>query len=199
MSEDHHDDECSGTLHLYTAASDSNKKKSFLGRQRDKTHVITNVKSLIQKKQQIKEEKTKEQLMRTVSTINSLSPEEISELIRVVMDPNQGVDVRDRKNMGKTYRQSFIGSELVTWLIMNNYSTSRKQALEIGNFLYDKGLFIHVTQTNSQLKDENAFYQFQTSEKIKFEPYEDTEKESEWKRREGNQKDNEFIFKIIRS
>lgn len=101
----------------------------------------------------------------------------IPEKDRVVVDPenaqlsiqeiaekfHRGVKVKDRKFRMKTYKDVFIGSQAVDWLIRHKMANSRREAVEIGRTLGTQmNLFQHVT-CDHEFSDDYFFFRFNPS------------------------------------
>merc|ERR1712228_556941 len=76
--------------------------------------------------------------------------------------PND-INIADRTWMLKTYRDCFVGKELVNWIIKYTKTNSREIAVEIGEHLRNKGAFKHVSAKHS-FKDDNLYYRFTSDE-----------------------------------
>jgi Domain found in Dishevelled, Egl-10, and Pleckstrin (DEP) len=70
----------------------------------------------------------------------------------------QGVEVADRKYLGKTYEQCFIGSQAIDHLV-NKWSLDRLDAWVVLHSFEQLGLLEHVTQEHGFV-DGNFFYRF---------------------------------------
>ena len=77
-----------------------------------------------------------------------------------------GVPTKERRYHMKLFKNTFLGSEAVTWLA-ENVMISRKEALLLGQLLLEKNYIQHVSQTKN-LKDSSSIYQF--LEKIQYHP-----------------------------
>lgn len=77
-----------------------------------------------------------------------------------VMQSDRGVRITNRRWHWRLHYNCFIGIELTTWLL-NNFRDidSREDAVELGNELMKKGLFVHVERRHN-FRDGNFFYQF---------------------------------------
>merc|ERR1719229_1226117 len=68
--------------------------------------------------------------------------------------------VKDRTKHFKTYKDCFVGSEAVDYLIRENLAVSRRDAVELCNSLMlEFGLFEHITK-DYPFKDEHLFFRF---------------------------------------
>ena len=72
------------------------------------------------------------------------------------------VDVRDRKYHSKTYKDCFIGSDVVDMLVYRRVVNTRQDAVRLGRYLQTElRLFSHVVAKNKHdFKDEYLFYKF---------------------------------------
>jgi len=75
-----------------------------------------------------------------------------------------GVKIQDRNQYFKTYRQCFVGSECVTWLLKHTpeNAKSREEAVKLCQELMNKGI-IHHTLEQQPFIDGNHYYYFQKS------------------------------------
>ncbi|KAH7395088.1 hypothetical protein DE146DRAFT_615572 [Phaeosphaeria sp. MPI-PUGE-AT-0046c] len=70
-----------------------------------------------------------------------------------------GIQMLDRRWHWKLHYTCFLGFDLVNWLLSNFKDVeTRDEAVELGNELMNKGLFIHV-QRRHQFRDGNFFFQ----------------------------------------
>lgn len=70
-----------------------------------------------------------------------------------------GIQMLDRRWHWKLHYTCFLGFDLVNWLLSNFKDIeTRDEAVELGNELMNKGLFIHV-QRRHQFRDGNFFFQ----------------------------------------
>jgi hypothetical protein len=81
-------------------------------------------------------------------------------MIIAMLNKEKGVPLKDRKQLLKTYPKSFVGSEMVDWLVSGSYATSRKEAAILALELQGLGLFTHVAQTEKPFIDGTFFYKF---------------------------------------
>jgi glutaredoxin len=72
------------------------------------------------------------------------------------------LEIKDRSYSILTYRQCFLGSDLVT-VIADRYSVDRRKAIEIGRMLFQLNMFSHVANDHIFL-DEKYFYRFTAHE-----------------------------------
>jgi hypothetical protein len=71
----------------------------------------------------------------------------------------KGIPMIDRRWHWKLHTNCFVGFDLVNWLLSNFKDVeTRDEAVELGNELMDKGLFIHV-QRRHPFRDGNFFFQ----------------------------------------
>ena len=70
-----------------------------------------------------------------------------------------GLDIKDRKYSSKIYKNCFIGTEFVQWLIRNNHASGIEEAVSIGNKMLDKDFLFHVLRDH-KFKNEALFYVF---------------------------------------
>ena len=58
---------------------------------------------------------------------------------------NDGL-IMDRKYRLRTYKNVFVGKDLVTWLLQENKVRTRKQGVEKGRRMLEVGIFNHVSK-----------------------------------------------------
>ncbi|ORY81345.1 hypothetical protein BCR37DRAFT_393223 [Protomyces lactucae-debilis] len=71
------------------------------------------------------------------------------------LQSNRGVAFKDRLWHWRWHENSFVGSELVSWLLDRTELTSREEARQFAETLMDRGLFEHVQKKHSLL---DGFY-----------------------------------------
>lgn len=71
----------------------------------------------------------------------------------------ENVQVQDRKYHLKTYKECFVGSEAVDYLVESGATSTREDAVELGRALQSTYLFEHVTRDH-QFADKPLFYRF---------------------------------------
>ena len=71
----------------------------------------------------------------------------------------QGVTLEDRKYRLTTYKNCFVGSEAVDYLIRTGAASNRSDAVELGRALQATHLFEHVTRDHL-FADDNLFFRF---------------------------------------
>jgi len=77
-----------------------------------------------------------------------------------------GVPVKDRKLRFKTYKDCFVGSEAVDFIMKTSNVVHRPVALSLGQKLMDTGLFSHVLNDEQCEDGNNIFYRFNSLEVI---------------------------------
>eukprot|EP01130_Rhizamoeba_saxonica_P015561 TRINITY_DN7021_c0_g1_i2.p1 TRINITY_DN7021_c0_g1~~TRINITY_DN7021_c0_g1_i2.p1 ORF type:complete len:427 (+),score=88.47 TRINITY_DN7021_c0_g1_i2:45-1325(+) len=78
---------------------------------------------------------------------------------------SDGIVVKNRKFRLKTYKDCFVGTEAVDFLVNNQLATSRLEAVNIMNELMGNGLLIHVTNDHI-FKDQGYFYRWTLEEDV---------------------------------
>ncbi len=79
----------------------------------------------------------------------------MDDLLKRIQDPANGVSIEDRRYHLKIYPQTFVGRELVDWFVANKIFGCRKDAVEFGKVLVERGVIQHCTQGNiTRLKKE---------------------------------------------
>lgn len=71
--------------------------------------------------------------------------------------------IKDRQYRMKTYKNAFLGTDAVAFLLSMGSAKTEAEALEIGNKLMQMGFFNHVTKDH-EFKNEGLFYRFTTQE-----------------------------------
>lgn len=74
------------------------------------------------------------------------------------------IQVTDRKYHFTTYKQCFIGKEMVSWLKKKEYAKSDDEAVELGQVLLANNIIMHVCRDHD-FKNEGKFYRFFYDEK----------------------------------
>jgi len=75
------------------------------------------------------------------------------------LQSEKGIDMLDRRWHLKLHQNCFVGFDLTNWLLSNIKDVeTREEAVEVGNELMHKGLFVHV-QGRHQFRDGNYFFQ----------------------------------------
>jgi len=93
-----------------------------------------------------------------------LRPEkQLQEIVMKMMNPQTGVEVKDRKMHLKTFPSCFVGSEAVEWMVKNLPDVKHKvEAVHLGQSLLQHGRIRHVKQKHDFL-DNQYLYEFTTS------------------------------------
>mmetsp|Transcript_18783 Transcript_18783/g.46136 ORF Transcript_18783/g.46136 Transcript_18783/m.46136 type:complete len:670 (-) Transcript_18783:37-2046(-) len=85
------------------------------------------------------------------------------DLTELVQRFRAGVSVQDRKFRATKYKQCFVGSEAVQWLVSSGAAANESDAVNIGNAMMNAGVFHHVLRDHP-FKDEMLFYRFVADE-----------------------------------
>jgi len=96
----------------------------------------------------------------TATSVQSLSLNDLKMWARSMIDPDSGVEIKNRSYRFKTYESCFIGQDLVTW-ICERGSISRSEAVDLGQSLLDRYFMRHVAGDHD-FKDQFLFYRFYT-------------------------------------
>ena len=84
-----------------------------------------------------------------------------SELLEIADIFRQGIKIRHNRHRGKVYRNSFIGSQAVDFLVNSSLAKNRREAVELGRRLKDEiNLFDHVTRSHP-FSDDFLFYRLE--------------------------------------
>jgi len=92
-----------------------------------------------------------------------MDEEEVFQLLWKLRDAKTGLSIKDRKKTGKTYKNCFVGSELVDWLLNNRIVLSRPEAVKFAEFLHSRNLFCSVKSKAAKniFKDNaDSFFRF---------------------------------------
>ena len=74
-----------------------------------------------------------------------------------------GVEIRNRSSMKVIYRNCFVGSDAVTFLVKSGLVQSRAAGVKLGRELAGKHHLRHVANA-STFKDANLYYRFEQDE-----------------------------------
>jgi small-conductance mechanosensitive channel len=78
------------------------------------------------------------------------------------MRGSDGVDIRDRRFSFRVYRQCFLGSDAVNWLMKQEQAT-REEAILMGQLMVEQDLIHHVLDEHG-FEDSPLFYRFRADE-----------------------------------
>lgn len=84
------------------------------------------------------------------------------EAISTAMGGENGVSIKDRRFHFKIFKNVFLGSEAVEWLMINERAT-REEAILMGELMLQQGIIHHVLDEHN-FKDEPLFYRFYNHE-----------------------------------
>ena len=109
--------------------------------------------------------RTKLLLTQSTASRHALVPKDIPEdTLRLAESFLEGVKVKEHKFRAKPYRQTFVGSEAVSFMVNSSLAQSRKEAVDLGKKLsIEIGLFVQV-DGQKDFKDDYLLYRF--TEKI---------------------------------
>jgi len=89
-----------------------------------------------------------------------MSDEEFKQdLENIAIKFKENVKLEDRKFRLKTYKQVFVGTDAVDYLIKSGAAISRQDAVELGKALQQMNIFEHVLRDHG-FEDEYLFYRF---------------------------------------
>jgi len=74
------------------------------------------------------------------------------------MKNDSNFEIKDNRYHFRTYKRSFVGSSLVTWLA-EKFSMPRRNAVKVAGIMFECKLFIHVTESQP-FRDDLYFYRF---------------------------------------
>ena len=84
----------------------------------------------------------------------SLPPTHIKALVQKI---RSNINVSTHKRKFTKYENSFIGNELVSWLVKSKAVPSRKDAIQLCQRLFEARLIVHV-KNNEMFKDDKELY-----------------------------------------
>lgn len=90
------------------------------------------------------------------------------------------VQVKDRRHHLTKYKNCFVGSEAVDWLVGAHPNKTRGEAVEIGEQMRKMGLFQHVHHDHG-FKDKYYFYQFNDGVPLTMDDMDDMKNDAEKK------------------
>jgi len=88
------------------------------------------------------------------------------DLVGAMRDPKEGLPVKDRKQMLKTYPNCFIGQEAVDWMLRNLPIRDRDDAVTLGQRLLSSNYIHHINDDKKGFKDGEVYYYFEDLEKV---------------------------------
>lgn len=71
----------------------------------------------------------------------------------------ESVELRDRQYHLKTYKNCFVGTDAVEWMIRDGLAESAESAVELGNRMKEQGFIKHVTSSHD-FENKDFFYHF---------------------------------------
>jgi len=74
-----------------------------------------------------------------------------------------GVEVKARRNLLKSYPDTFVGSDAVNWLC-DRYNISRVAAVDLGQKMLNMGFFENAKDPSRAFEDASQFYRFVNAE-----------------------------------
>eukprot|EP01080_Neovahlkampfia_damariscottae_P000491 gene491-8005_t len=94
-------------------------------------------------------------LLRVITFSNSQE-----KMIKFLSDLDSSIDVSERQSNGKCYKDSFIGSQLVTWISTTYLKIERRAALRLSDQFIHAGLIEEAEKSsNIQFKDDFVVYE----------------------------------------
>ncbi len=98
---------------------------------------------------------------KTVEKVNPLLTLDLQELVAAMRNVG-GIQIKARLYHLKSYRQCFVGSEAVDWLV-SHLKISRQDAVIVGQRLMDENWIHHVVDEQA-FQDKYFFYRFRWDE-----------------------------------
>eukprot|EP01114_Cavostelium_apophysatum_P001127 TRINITY_DN10968_c0_g1_i1.p1 TRINITY_DN10968_c0_g1~~TRINITY_DN10968_c0_g1_i1.p1 ORF type:complete len:531 (-),score=159.02 TRINITY_DN10968_c0_g1_i1:65-1657(-) len=90
----------------------------------------------------------------------------MNDLIGAMKNPKTGVEVKDRKQLLKSYPNCFVGQEAVDWMLRNLPIRDRDDGLSLGQRLLTSGYIRHVSDNKKGFRDGEQYYVFEGMEKV---------------------------------
>ena len=90
--------------------------------------------------------------------------EEVDRIAAAARDASSGIEVRDRKYHLKTWKQCFVATDLVKWLITSEYAKDESEAITLGNELVEHLHIIHVNRDHD-FKNEGLFFRWMADDR----------------------------------
>jgi len=111
-------------------------------------------------KQEIKDPNMKKSISKTKF-------ENMSDLVGAMKDPRNGVELKERKQLLKTFPNCFVGSDAVNWILQNLPIRDRDDAVNLGNKLLQSHYVRCVSgDPKKGFRDGEVFYIFETAENV---------------------------------
>jgi len=97
----------------------------------------------------------------------SLTEDEVDDMILKIVDPRGGFPIGKHTKRFKSYRNSFSGKDLVTW-ISNHYNWDRTKAIEKGQtILMNRQVFYNLSTLHKSLHDKRTqYYRFRLMDNV---------------------------------
>lgn len=93
----------------------------------------------------------------------------MSDLASAMRDPKNGVEIKDRKQLLKTYPSAFVGQEAVDWMLRNLPIRDRDDAITLGQRLLASNYIHHVSNDKKGFKDGVDIYYYFENDTSKIE------------------------------
>lgn len=99
-------------------------------------------------------------MLGTARSVSLESSKRYRDLSRRMRDPANGVERKDRKRGPlRTYKNCFVASEFVDWLVNEKEVASRAEAMQLGDDMLLAKVLVAVNDDDG-FKDSGAFYRF---------------------------------------
>jgi hypothetical protein len=89
--------------------------------------------------------------------------DDIYGIVKLMKDPEKGLELRDHKKLLITYKVSFFGESCIDWMMNNIGTRTRKEAQELGQKLVESHFIHHVSKSAKPFEDAKVLYQFSVS------------------------------------
>ena len=95
-----------------------------------------------------------------VTPKNPTLPEEENDLSQVYTQLKANVEVKDHSHFFTTYKNSFLGRDMVAYMISSGLAKDTEEATILGNLLIGGGFIVSVTK-EQVFRSDNSFYKFE--------------------------------------
>jgi len=86
----------------------------------------------------------------------------MNDLVSAMKNPKNGIEIKDRKLLLKTYPNAFIGQEAVDWMLRHLPIRDRDDAISLGQRLLQSNYIKHVSDNKKGFRDsQDQFYIFE--------------------------------------
>lgn len=83
--------------------------------------------------------------------------------LQVAEQLRAGVEIKDRRHYLRVFKNCFVGSDAVAFMVSSGMTSCAEDAVALGNALLDAGLLAHVVRDHD-FQDKALFYRFTADE-----------------------------------